>query len=95
MTTKIKIIEQMLIRAGILTVEQINEPIIKQIVNDSKDMISFDTKNEEGWQVGMHPTKDNPNGFIYFSWNNDQLHDLIHAISVWKMLNVNGAEPAP
>lgn len=95
MTTKIKIIEQMLIRASILTVEQINEPIIKKIINDSKDMISFDTKNEENWQVGMHPTKDNPNGFIYFSWNNAQLHDLIHALHVWKMLNANGAEPAP
>ena len=95
MTTKIKIIEQMLIRASILTAEQINKPIIKQIINDSKDMISFDTKDEDDWQVGMHPTKDNPNGFIYFSWNNAQLNDLIHAISVWKMLNANGAEPAP
>lgn len=95
MVTKIKIIEQMLIRASILTTEQINKPIIKQIINDSKDMISFDTKDEDDWQVGMYPTKDNPNGFIYFSWNNAQLNDLIHAISVWRMLNANGAEPAP
>lgn len=92
---KIEIIEKMLVKASILTVEQVNDPTIQKIIKDSQNMISFDIEEGEDWQVGMHPTKDNPNGFIYLSWNNAQLHDLIHALHVWKMLNANGAEPAP
>lgn len=92
---KIEIIQKMLIKASILTVEQVNDPTIQKIIKDSQNMISFDIEEGEDWQVGMQPTTENSHGFIYMSWKQQQLADLIHAIHVWKMLNDYGAEPAP
>ncbi len=95
MVTKMEIIKPVI--EALYGASTFNDEKIKQIIEEEAEkIIDLEGREEDGvWRTLQHNDPSLPHGFIYYSCNMAKLQDLLYAIEVHKMLNNNGAEPAP